>query len=153
MMKVNKLTAIATATSLVLLAGLTETVLTTRTAFAQSNSNSTPIAAKSIATGSFVTVDKTTRGQVKIVEENGRRYLELSSNFTTDSGPQVELILHRNSKVSKSIRKRDYVTLSRLKRFNGKQRYIIPNNLDLDDFQSVAIWCRRFNVTFGYASL
>ena len=154
-MKINKLAAIATATSIVLLAGLTETVLTNRPVFAGDNSNSTLIAAKGevLATGNFVTVDKTTRGEAKIVEKNGRHYIELSSNFTTDSGPQVEIILHRNSRVSRSIARRDYVTLSRLKSFKGKQRYLIPNNIDLDDFESVAIWCRRFNVTFGYASL
>ena len=154
-MKINKLAVIATATSIVLLAGLTETILTNRPVLAEDESNCTLIAAKGevLATGNFVTVDKTTRGEAKIVEKNGRRYIELSSNFTTDSGPQVEIILHRNSRVSRSIAPRDYVTLSRLTSFKGKQRYLVPNNIDLDDFESVAIWCRRFNVTFGYASL
>ncbi len=60
-----------------------------------------------IATGSFVSVDKPTRGGVQIVEINGQRYVKLLSNFRTNGGPQLEVILHRNSTVSKSIRSRD----------------------------------------------
>ncbi|NEQ63853.1 MAG: DM13 domain-containing protein, partial [Moorea sp. SIO4A1] len=47
----------------------------------------------------------------------------------------------------------DYVTLARLQKFSGAQRYAIPDDLNLDEFGSVAVWCRRFNITFGYASL
>ncbi|MGK7944626.1 MAG: DM13 domain-containing protein [Microcystaceae cyanobacterium] len=40
-----------------------------------------------------------------------------------------------------------------LESFQGAQRYEIPENVDLDDFESVVIWCRKFNVTFAYSSL
>lgn len=150
-MKLNKLAVITSVTSLVILAGS----IAAPKAHAEVKSNSNLIVAQNdvIARGNFVTVDKTTRGQVNIIEENGRRYIELSSNFRTSSGPQVEVILHRNNTVPKSIASRDYITLSPLRNFRGNQRYLIPNNVDLDDFNSVAIWCRQFNVTFGYASI
>ena len=154
-MKLKLLATLSCATSIVLLAGLTATGITTPSASASSLSHSTLIAAKGdvLATGRFVRVDKSTSGSVKIVESNGQRYLELLSDFRTSRGPQLEVILHRNQRVPNSIRRQDYITLSPLKSLTGTQRYLIPNNVDLNDFKSVAIWCRQFNVTFGYASI
>ena len=45
------------------------------------------------------------------------------------------------------------MSLAPLKGFSGAQRYEIPDNVNLDDYEAVAIWCRKFNVTFGYAKL
>jgi hypothetical protein len=35
---------------------------------------------------------------------------------------------------------------------DGKQRYVLPEDINLEAFQAVSIWCRRFNVSFGYAA-
>ena len=156
MIKFTKLATIASVTSIVLFAGLGETIVNAKPATANTISNTTLIATKQdrvLTTGGFVSVDKPTRGEVKILEIDGKRYLELASNFKTRSGPALEIILHRNSSVPTSIGRQDYVTLSKLKKVSGTQRYLIPNNVDLKDFQSVAIWCRQFNVTFGFASI
>ena len=40
-----------------------------------------------------------------------------------------------------------------LKGNHGNQNYPIPADLRLEDFRSVAIWCDRFNVSFGAAEL
>ncbi|MGF1488209.1 MAG: DM13 domain-containing protein [Prochloraceae cyanobacterium] len=154
-MKLTKLAAVASVTSILLLAGLSETIVNIKPASAQNAPNSTIIAKKgdTLSTGNFVTVDKSTRGGVKIIEKNGRRYVELASNFRTARGPALEVILHRNRRVSKAINEGDYVSLATLRRVNGTQRYLIPNNVNLNDFESVAIWCEEFNVTFGYASI
>ena len=92
-------------------------------------------------------------GTAKIVTVNGKRYLEFSKGFTTARGPKVRVVLHRNSTVPVNLNERNYVTLAALQRFDGAQRYEIPDNFDLDDFKSVAIWCEEFNVTFGFARL
>ncbi len=39
------------------------------------------------------------------------------------------------------------------KLFGNLKSYEIPDDLELEDVQSVGIWCRQFNVTFGYAAL
>ncbi|MGK7930160.1 MAG: DM13 domain-containing protein [Microcystaceae cyanobacterium] len=112
-----------------------------------------------LSSGQFVTVEqeKMTTGQVRIISENGKRYLELDNQFTTAEGPDVELLLHKKSKVgvklSENENKNEYITLARLKSFQGAQRYEIPADVDLDVFKSVVIWCRKFNVTFAYSSL
>lgn len=106
-----------------------------------------------IASGNFVTVeqDHPTAGKATIIEENGRKYLEFDADFTTARGPAVKVVLHRKNSVPVNLRKRDYITIAPLKSFDGKQRYTLPTGIDLDKYQSVAIWCQQFNVTFGYA--
>lgn len=141
-MKINKLAAVAGFTSILVLAGAIESIANTRISTANNLSNSTLIAAKDkqvVSSGRFVTVDKRTRGMVKIVEKNGQRFVELQSNFRTANGPALEVILHRNSRVSKSIDEGSYVSLATLKKVNGKQLYLIPDNVNINDFQSVAI--------------
>jgi hypothetical protein len=108
-----------------------------------------------LSSGQFVTVeqDHQTTGQVRIISENGKRYLELDDQFTTAEGPDVQILLHKKPKVGVKLAEKDYMTLAMLKSFNGAQRYEIRENVDLDDFKSVVIWCRKFNVTFAYSSL
>ena len=70
------------------------------------------------------------------------------------------MILHRSPNIlniSKppdyAIAENDYAVIAPLRSFNGKQRYEIPKNVQPDSYKSVAIWCRMFNATFGFAPL
>lgn len=103
--------------------------------------------------GVFRSVDHPTRGQVRITSDNGKRYLEFDDNFRSDNGPDLYVILHRDAQLERGVKERDYITLARLRQTSGSQRYQIPSDLRLSDYKSVAIWCRQFNVTFGYAPL
>lgn len=113
-----------------------------------------------ILQGSFVSGEHPTSGTVQIVSENGQRFIELGSDFQTDSGPDLFVILHRSSDVigstqppAYSINEADYVEIAPLKATSGTQRYAIPTSVNSADYQSVAIWCRQFNATFGAAHL
>ena len=102
----------------------------------------------------FVSVgSKTTNGQIRIINENGQRYIEFDQSFVTDRGPDLKVILHRNPSVRSQIRENNYLEIAPLQSFRGTQRYLIPQEVDLSQYSSVAIWCRQFNVTFGYAEL
>lgn len=108
-----------------------------------------------IASGSFTTVeqDHPTSGTAQIVEEGGQRYLEFSGDFTTAQGPDVEVILYQGGSVPLNLEEGTYVTIASLQSFDGAQRYSIPSDIDLAEFGAVGIWCRQFNVTFGYAPI
>ncbi|MBF2072531.1 MAG: DM13 domain-containing protein [Synechococcales cyanobacterium C42_A2020_086] len=113
-----------------------------------------------VASGSFVSGEHPTQGSVRILEENGQRYIELGNDFQTNRGPDLFVILHRSPDVigttvapTHSINEGEYVTIAPLESVNGQQRYPIPIEVNLADYQSVAIWCRQFNATFGAASL
>ncbi len=66
------------------------------------------VAVKTTSAQSFVSVvgHKTT-GQVKIVSENGQRYLEFDRTFATENGPDLKVVLHRNNSVGASIAEGD----------------------------------------------
>ncbi|WP_088240055.1 DM13 domain-containing protein [Calothrix rhizosoleniae] len=155
-MKLNKLAA-STIASVLLFGGVGQFAINAQPAQAIKSTQTTVAAKPSslLASGSFVTTeqDHPTKGIAKIVNINGKRYLEFNRGFTTASGPKVKVVLHRRNTVPVKLRARDYITLSALKSFNGAQRYAIPDNVNLNNYKSVAIWCQRFNVTFGYAKL
>ena len=112
--------------------------------------------AKSLLTsGQFVTVDqaKETTGTARIVEKDGQRILEFDGAFDTARGPDVQVVLYRGDSVPVSIDESDYIVVGDLKSFEGSQGYVLPADLNLDDYGSVAIWCAEFNVTFGYADI
>lgn len=102
-----------------------------------------------------------TTGSVHIFRENGKNYLELDPAFKTSNlGPDLYVILHRSDNVLASsqppaypLKASDYVTLNRLQKYSGAQRYPLADNSKLANYQSVVIWCRTFNATFGTAKL
>jgi Electron transfer DM13 len=104
--------------------------------------------------GTFVKGEHETTGTAKIVTKQGKSYLEFDQAFKTDQGPDLYVILYRQPQVPISgIAEKDYVSLGKLQKVTGTQRYAIPATLKLADFSSVAVWCRKFNATFGYAAL
>ena len=109
---------------------------------------------KTAETNNFVAVGrKSTTGKIKLINENGNRYIEFDQSFSTDNGPDLKVILHRDKSVTSRIGESDYLEIAPLKSFSGTQRYLIPEEVDLSQYSSLAIWCRQFNVTFGYANL
>jgi hypothetical protein len=113
---------------------------------------STPISSSSQKAGGFVGQKYSVSGNAKIVQENGQKYLLLDSDFKTDNGPDLFVILHR-SLPPQDYDASSYVDLGKIQKTSGEQKYPIPADVNVKDFRSVAIWCRKFNVTFGYASL
>lgn len=114
-----------------------------------------------LKSGTFVNGEHDTQGTVKIIQAQGKRYIELGQDFrTSEMGPDLVVILHRSNNVigttkppAYALNAKDYVIIAPLKNFTGLQRYEIGNNLNLAEYQSVGIWCRRFNATFGTATL
>jgi hypothetical protein len=156
-MKFNKLAGLGIA-SVVLFSGVGSVIANSRMAEASPalRTNRTTIATKTnsiLASGSFVKQEKATTGRARILNINGKNYLEFDRTFRTGEGPDVKIILHRNSSIPLNIREENYLTLAPIKSFSGAQRYAIPENVNLANYKSVGIWCEEFNATFGYASL
>ncbi len=116
---------------------------------------------QTVKVGTFVSGEHTTQGTASIITNNGNSFLKLNQSFkTSDSGPDLVVILHRSDNVISStkppsypLKKGDYVILGRLQKFSGTQTYAIPNKINLANYKSAAIWCRKFNATFGAAKL
>lgn len=114
-----------------------------------------------LKSGAFVSGEHETKGSVKIIQAQGKRYIELGQDFSTfEMGPDLVVILHRSNNVigttqppAYALNAKDYVIIAPLKNFKGLQRYEIGNTINLDEYKSVGIWCRKFNATFGAATL
>ncbi|PMB44600.1 electron transfer protein with DM13 domain protein [Fischerella thermalis CCMEE 5205] len=111
--------------------------------------------------GKFVSGEHTTQGTVRITNKEGKSFVELDQSFkTSESGPDLVVILHRSDNILNStkppsypLKEGDYIVIAPLQKYSGTQTYSIPNNVNLADYKSVAIWCRKFNATFGVANL
>jgi Electron transfer DM13 len=121
----------------------------------------TPAKPTMARSGSFASGEHPTQGTVRLVSQNGMTVLELDEGFkTSEMGPDLVVILHRSPDVLGStkppayaLKEGDYTVLAPLQKFSGAQRYTIPATVNLADYQSAAIWCRKFNATFGAAIL
>jgi Electron transfer DM13 len=110
-------------------------------------------AATTLKSGTFI--------RASIVTKNGRSFLQLDSAFkTSNQGPDLVVVLHRSGNVlsttpapNYALKGGDYVVLAPLKKYSGAQSYAIPANINLANYRSAAIWCRKFNATFGVAKL
>lgn len=138
---------LAIASILVLLVGCTNETSTL------TPSSATPVIETSTsALTKFVTVSHSTQGAMRVIAASGKRYIEFDNTFKTEGGPDVLVLLHRASP-PQNYQQQDFVSLGRIQKFSGTQRYLIPDNVNLADFRSVVVRCRLFSVTFGYAPL
>ena len=108
-----------------------------------------------LAGGAFASLEHTTTGTALALElDDGRRFLRLEG-LETSNGPDLRVILSDQT-LSDDWHVWDdgrYVDLGALKGNLGSSNYAIPANVNLEDFETAVIWCRRFSVGFGVAPL
>ncbi len=81
-------------------------------------------------------------------QANGSLVLKLGDDFSSSSGPGLDVYLSTTNTVSSNSR-----SLGRLQRTSGAQSYNVPSGVTLTSYNWVIIHCVPFNVTFGYAQL
>ncbi|MFG2335531.1 DM13 domain-containing protein [Streptomyces yangpuensis] len=113
---------------------------------------------QTLTQGSFISHEHDTKGTAKVVRlPDGSHVLRLEG-LDTSNGPDLRVWL-TNAPVKEGVagwRVFDdgkYVSLGKLKGNKGDQNYEIPADVNLADYSSVAIWCDRFDVSFGAAEL
>ncbi|MGW1347516.1 DM13 domain-containing protein [Kribbella sp. NPDC002412] len=111
-----------------------------------------------LLTGKLITHEHETEGTVAVLRlPDGSRVLRLE-NLSTSDGPDLKVWLSDAPTIPGRngwhvFDDDNYVSLGSLKGNHGNQNYVIPKDVVLGDFRSVAIWCDRFNVSFGAAEL
>jgi lipopolysaccharide export LptBFGC system permease protein LptF len=112
---------------------------------------------KTLETGTFHGKVHSTSGRATIYQEQGGKLVLRLTNFKTSNGPDVHVILiaakdaDDDANFLKSSTER--VELGKLKGNEGDQNYEIPSDTDLSKFQTVSVYCERFNANFGAAPL
>jgi hypothetical protein len=112
---------------------------------------------KTVVTGTFHGKVHQTSGRATIYQDaDGKLVLRLT-NFKTSNGPDVHVVLiaAKDADNDANFLKSDTarVELGKLKGNEGDQNYEIPKGTDLSKFQTVSIYCERFNANFGAAPL
>ncbi|HEX9145227.1 MAG TPA: DM13 domain-containing protein [Candidatus Binatia bacterium] len=108
-----------------------------------------------LAKGDFRGLAHETKGEATVHQlADGKRILRLSG-FETSNGPDVHvyLVAAEVAKDNATVKQAGFIDLGSLKGNKGDQNYEVPADADLNKYKSVSIWCARFGVNFGAASL
>ena len=108
-----------------------------------------------VSSGNFQGLAHETKGIATIHRlPDGKRILRLTE-FETSNGPDVRiyLVAAPDGKHDEIVKRGGFIDLGAMKGNRGNQNYDVPADADLNKYLSVSIWCRRFGVNFGAASL
>ncbi|MEP7178819.1 MAG: DM13 domain-containing protein [Pseudonocardiales bacterium] len=121
-------------------------------------SPSKPSGAVLLSRGQLISHEHPTHGTVSVIRaSDGSRVLAIA-HLDTSNGPDLHVWLtdapvRPGSGGYHVFDDGEHVSLGVLKGNKGDQVYSIPTDLDLSRLTSVAIWCDRFDVSFGAAEL
>lgn len=101
------------------------------------------------ATGSFIGAsDHITTGGVSVIKtSDGGAVVILSKDFSLDGAPDPRVGFGKDGQFV------DASDLGVLTQINGLQAYVVPADVNVDDFNEVYIWCKQFSVPLGVAAL
>ena len=110
---------------------------------------------QAIESGVFYGIAHPTGGTATIYRmEDGGLMLRFT-NFRTSNGPNVHvyLVAADDAKESGTVQTAGFFDLGPIKGNIGDQNYALGSDVDLSKYRAVSIWCQRFSVNFGAASL
>ena len=124
-----------------------------------------PVEEPAAVPGEIVTLARGTFGErshpgegTAVVLNDGteQRFLRFEDDFVTDNGPDLFVYLttaDADAPADDFGVDGQFVNLGRLSGNVGSQNYVIPVGIDLDEFDTVVVWCDRFSVAFTTADL
>lgn len=112
-----------------------------------------PTGPGTLLTGTLSDRSHPASGDVLVVTDGERRVLRFE-DLATDNGPDLNVYLSAAPADAPADELgADIVDLGDLKGNIGDQNYDIPDDVDLDRYRTVVIWCVRFRVVFGAGDL
>lgn len=84
---------------------------------------------------------------IRSVEAEDGTYLRFEE-FETTNGPDLFVYLTKPGQETT-----EGVSLGALRGNIGNQNYLIPEDVNLEEYNTVVIWCRAFSATFGTGEL
>lgn len=112
------------------------------------------------ATGTFIHADPSDRvhwgeGNVTVLKNE----IYLNPNFKVGPGPDYRVLLVKKAGIKTKeemvqlIKDKQFVEVSGLRAFEGGQRYSLPAGVNVEDYQSVVIWCWAFSQLISPATM
>ncbi|MEM7762954.1 MAG: DM13 domain-containing protein [Pseudomonadota bacterium] len=95
------------------------------------------------------------KGSWQIVETDAGVFLELDEQFKTRRAPDLKLFLSplAADDVTASNATSGSVLIAKLKKAKGAQRYEIPADIDLSQFQTLVLHCEAYTKLWGVSAL
>lgn len=91
--------------------------------------------------------DHETSGTVEVVKTDDGYIIKLGADFSLDGAPDPKVAFGVDGEF-------DAATLiAPLKSDTGEQSYAVPDSIDVSKYNEVYIWCEKFSVGLGVASL
>jgi|APTNR8051073442_1049403.scaffolds.fasta_scaffold12901_2 hypothetical protein len=101
------------------------------------------------AKSQWISRDHQTTGEVFLTaDENGNRYVRFE-NLATDNGPDLKVYIAKS--MSSDNSPIDFIDLGELKANKGDANYLIPADVNIEEYNHVVIWCKRFSSNFADA--
>ena len=116
---------------------------------ASASATGTPVI---VSTGTFISGEHDTSGTALVVALPDGSVVVRFEDLDTSNGPDLRVVLSTDE-ASDAWKYDGRHILGELKGNIGDQNYTIPADVDLSQFGSVVVWCERFSVAFGAASL
>jgi hypothetical protein len=91
-------------------------------------------------------IGHTVMGTTSVYEFNGK-YVVLLDPYESQNGPDLKVYLSKDEGAT------EYIRLGQLKSVTGSQSYDVPGNPNIEDYAYVHIWCEKYSVVFGRASV
>ena len=99
-----------------------------------------------VAQGQFKPDAHEVAGKVLLLQEGNKKIIRFE-DFETINGPDLHIYL------SSDLEGKDFIDLGKIKATKGNVNYEIPQEIDIEKYNKVLIWCVPFKVLFSYAEL
>lgn len=108
-----------------------------------------------LSRGTFQSQEHDTSGTASLLRLSDGNHVLRLENLASSDGPDVKVWLSSLEAGGDWFKYRSgsYVDLGPIKATHGNQNYAVPPGTDLTGLATVVLWCDRFSVAFGSASL
>jgi len=104
---------------------------------------------------SFVKKKNKINGNWSFKREDGKTYIIFYGNFKTKKGPDLEIFLSKKNieNVNSKNALIESIFIENLTSNKGEQKYLIPSSIDLSQYKSIIIHCKKYAVLWGGSSI
>ena len=128
---------------------------TTTTTVPPTTTTTAPEGPVLLSTSEWISIGHPGSGTVLVYRQPDGSHVVRFEDLEVSNGPDLLVILSAAPLVDDraAYSAAEYLSLGDLKGNIGNQNYVVPAEVNLADYQTVAIWCRRFNYTFNAADI
>lgn len=95
------------------------------------------------------------QGGYEVVQRDGQTFIRFDDSFRAARGPDLKIFLSPTAygDVTGDTAINGAINIGELQKTRGAQEYLIPDNINLADFQSILVHCEEFAVLWGGSDL